>query len=86
MRVIQHGSSAHDFGEYIFRACGPDEGFGAFVVLVDEIVQSLNEFKHATEHTAPEPIFGKVSKEAFHHVEPGRACWSEMDMEAGMPF
>ena len=68
MWIMQSCSSSHHFGEDIFRACGPDKGFRAFVVLVDESVQSFNEFKHAAEHASPEPILGEVSKEAFHHI------------------
>lgn len=55
-------------------------------MLVDEIVERLNEFKNAAEHTPPESILGEVSKETFDHVEPRRAGWGEMDMEAWVPF
>ncbi len=55
-------------------------------MLVDEFAKSLNEFENTAKHSTPEAIFREGTKEAFDHVEPGRTCGREVNMEAGMSF
>ena len=52
---------------------------------VDIGADGHDEFFQVAEDAAPEPILSQVAKEAFHHVEPGRAGGSEVQMKARMP-
>ncbi len=44
-----------------------------------------DEFFQVAEYATPEPVLSQVAKEAFHHVEPGGAGGSEVQMKARMP-
>ncbi len=44
-----------------------------------------DEFLQITEDAATQTVWREVSKEAFHHVEPGGAGGSEVQMKARMP-
>ena len=56
-----------------------------FVVSVDVGADGHDEFFQIAEDAATKPILGQVAKEAFHHVKPGRAGGSEVQMKARMP-
>jgi hypothetical protein len=66
--------------------CGgvPEEGFGAFISLVDILVDSGNEFRDAAEGAATEAFIRQFSEPTLHPIEPGRT--GRREMETGMPF
>jgi len=51
-------------------------------VAVDVGADGHDEFFQVAENPAAEPILSEVTKEAFHHIEPGRAGESEVQMKA----
>jgi len=51
-------------------------------VAVDVGADGHDEFFQVAENPAAEPILSEVTKEAFHHIEPGRAGGSEVQMKA----
>jgi hypothetical protein len=83
--VIQGASSAVHFFQDVGGSRGPDEGSRAFVMTVDVSADGHDEFFQFTEYATPEPILSQVAKETFHHVQPGRASGSEVQMKARMP-
>ncbi len=52
---------------------------------VDVSADGHDEFFQIAEDAAPKPILSEVAKETFHHVQPGRAGGSEVQMKARMP-
>ena len=85
MTFIQSASSAFYFFQDVGGSRGPDEWFRAFVVAVDVGADGHDEFFQIAEDATPKPILSQVAKEAFHHVEPGRAGGSEVQMKSRMP-
>src|SRR5271168_1699328 len=81
---MKYGASPFDLLEDVAGFGGPDERLGMFIMTVDVLVDSCDEFLNATESSAAQPIFRQVAEEAFHHVQPGAACGSEVHAEAGM--
>jgi len=53
-------------------------------VTVDVSADGHDEFFQVAENASAKPILSEVAKEAFHHVEPGRAGGSEVQMKARM--
>lgn len=50
----------------------------------DILVERVDAFESAAEYPAAQPILLQVTKEPFHHVEPGRARGREMNVKSGM--
>jgi hypothetical protein len=49
----------------VASALGPDEQFGVGVLKRDIFINGGDEFRHAGEHPAAQPLAGDVAKEAF---------------------
>ena len=49
---------------------------------VDVSADGHDEFLQVAEDATAEPILSQVAKETFHHVQPGRAGGSEVQMKA----
>ncbi len=50
------------------------------------LLDGLDELASGFEYPSFEPVFGKVSKESFYHIQPGRAGGGEMKVEALVSF
>lgn len=48
----------------------------------DVLINGKSNFPYTSEDATPDAIDSKIAEEAFHHIEPGRACRSEMNVEA----
>jgi hypothetical protein len=59
-----------DGGDDFVWICGPSEGPGIIVGLVEETVDGSPEFTDRTEDAAFEAPFGKFGEEAFDGIEP----------------
>ena len=69
-------------GEDIFGGFGPDEGLRPGVVLDEVRVDCSLQIIDAVV-TAPADAPGcDLGEESFDHVQPGRAGWREMQLEA----
>ncbi len=73
---------ASDGGDDLFWIGGPGEGFGGFVGVCDEAVDSSLEIDEGMEDTALEPPLGEFGEEAFDGVEPRAGCRREVKCEA----
>src|SRR5208282_6593824 len=73
------------FFQDVGGARGPDEGFRTFVVAVDVGADGHDEIFQVAKYATPEPVLSQVAEETFHHVEPGGAGGSEVQMKAWMP-
>lgn len=62
----------------------PDEGLWIGVVCGQMFLDGLGEFCDAAEHSSPEAVDGEIAEEAFHHVQPGGACWSKVEVKPGI--
>ena len=58
----------NDFFEDTFGLCRPDEGLRVFVVMLDVVIDSLSQFRHAAEYAVSQPRGRDVAKETLHHV------------------
>ena len=74
----------HDLGEDGVGLGGPDKRFGVLVVVVDVVAECADQCEHAAEDAAALAVYGEVTEEASHHVEPRGTGRSELTMEAGM--
>ena len=63
---------------------GPDKGLGIGIVDGQMFFDGLGEFCDATKHSSPKAIDGEVPEEAFHHVQPGGAGGSKVEMKPGI--
>ena len=59
-----------DGGDDFVWVCGPNEGHGIIVGLVEEAVDGSLEFTDRPEDAAFETPFGEFGKEAFDGIEP----------------
>ena len=59
-----------DGGDDFVWICGPSEGLGIIVGLVEEAVDGSLEFTDRPEDAAFEAPFGEFGKEAFDGIEP----------------
>jgi len=65
---MKRGSGTLDLFQDVGGLCGPDEGFGMFVVMVDVLANGLDQFFDAAEDAAAQSILSQIAEEAFHHV------------------
>ena len=84
MHIKQSLSGSLHFFEDIGGGCGPDEWFGAFVVMIEVVLNRGDQFDHIAKDSTPETVRGKVAKEAFDHVQPRSAGRREVDMKPSM--
>ena len=71
-------------GENVFGGLAPDERLRLGVVQQQIVVDRVLEVVDAGVATATDALCGDLGEEAFDQVHPGRACRSEMQLEAGM--
>ena len=69
-------------GEDILSRFGPGEGLWLGVVLQQVVVDGGLQVVDAGVTAAPDALRGDFSKEPFDEVEPGRAGWREVQLEA----
>src|SRR3990172_7321428 len=81
---MEAGASTHDFGKDVRGTSGPDEGFRITVVLRDVFVDGVHEFRDIMKDAARQLLFGQITKEAFHHVQPRGTGGREMHMKSRM--
>ena len=60
---------ASDGGDDFIRIGGPDEGFGAFVVLIQEAVDGGLKVDERMEDAAFEPAVGQPGEETLDGIE-----------------
>src|SRR5947207_12291256 len=65
------------------RLGAPEVGFGGFVVFSEKADDRVGQFADRGEALLGDEV-GKIAKEAFDQVEPGRGGGSEVHVEAGM--
>src|ERR1700735_5688455 len=82
MKFLELFSSALHFLEDILGFCRPNKRGGSFVIVSQVFLEGTNQIRHAVKDAAPQALFGHVSKEALHHIEPGRAGGREMQVKA----
>jgi RHS repeat-associated protein len=85
MTFIHGVAGAFHFFQDVGGSRSPDEWFRTLVVAVDVGAEGHDVFFQVAEYATPEPILSQVAKEAFHHVELGRAGRSEVHMKTRMP-
>jgi len=61
---------------------GPSEGFGLAVVVLDELVDSGNEFFDAPERSAPDGLLGDEAEPSLDLIEPRGVSGREVEMKA----
>ena len=81
---MKRGSGTLDLFQDVGGLCGPDEGLGMLVVMVDVLADGLDQFLDAAEDAAAESVLGQVAEEAFHHVQPRAAGGREVHVETRM--
>ncbi len=67
---MQGRASAFDLLKDVAGLGCPDEGFGAFIVMVDAIEDRRNRLLHAAEDSAAQAVFRQVAEESFDHIQP----------------
>ncbi len=82
MQLIESCPRFDDLREDVRGARRPDERLGIAVVVFDIVLDRVNEFRHAGEHTAFDCILAQVAEEAFDHVQPRGTGRSEVHMES----
>ena len=50
----------------------------------DVLIDGSDQFRHAGEDTATQPLSGDIAEELLDHVQPRRRGWREMHVEAWM--
>ena len=60
---------------------GPGEWFGFAVVVLDELVDSGDEFFDALERSGPDGLLRDESEPSVDLIEPGRVSGRELEME-----
>ena len=78
------GASPLDLFQDVGGFGGPDEGLGAFIVMVDVVEDGCDQLLDTAKDSATQAIFGQVAEESFHHVQPRAAYGREVHVEAGM--
>lgn len=76
---------ASDGGDDFIWIGGPDEGFWAFVVLIQEAVDGGLEVDERMEYAAFEPSVGQPGEEPLDGIEPGTRGWRKVEGEARVP-
>ena len=61
---------------------GPDEGFGAFIVMVDVIEDGRNQLLDAAEDSAAQAVFCQVAEKSFDHIQARATGGREVHVEA----
>ena len=61
---------------------GPDEWFWIGIVAVEVVMDLSFQLRHASEDAAPDALGGDLGEEPLDQIEPGRARWREMHLEA----
>jgi hypothetical protein len=79
-------SGSLHFFEDVGGGCGPDEGFGVLVVMIDVVFNRVDRFDHVAKNSTTYAIRGKVAKKSFDHVQPGSAGGLEVNVESRMAF
>ena len=79
-------SASGDFFEDVGRRCGPDEGFGVGIVVLQVGFDGGLEVGDAPEDAASDGVLGDQAEEALDQVEPGGGGRGEMEVEARMAF
>jgi len=59
-----------DLFEDVVCLCGPDEGLGGFVVVVDVVADGCDELLQVLEDAAANLVCGQIAEEPFDHVQP----------------
>ena len=54
---MKSGASPFDLLEDVDGFGGPDEGLGMFIMAVDVLIDSCDEFLDASESSAAQPVF-----------------------------
>ena len=73
------------FEDFACRLCS-DEGFRVGIVVLQVFHNGALELDDALKGAAADAISGDLGEEALDHVKPGRRCWREVQMKAGMRF
>ena len=72
-----------DLAQDVLALGAPEVAFGGFVVFSEKADDRVGQFADRGEALLGDEV-GKIAKEAFDQVEPGRGGGSEVHVEAGM--
>jgi hypothetical protein len=67
LHINQSLAGSLHFFEDVGCGCGPDEGFGTFVVVIDIVFDGCDQLDHIAKNSTAQTVRGKVPKEAFDH-------------------
>src|SRR5262245_45990403 len=76
--VVERLSSAPVLGDDWIGLCGPDEGLGIGVSVIDPFADGGLELSDVVKGAAPDALASNFSEQAFDEIEPGAGCRGKM--------
>ena len=74
-----------NLAENQIRICGPYEGLGILVALVQIVEHGFLQRSNGSVTSSTNASFGHLGEQSFHQVQPTPAGWREMNVIPRMP-